>query len=416
MPDGLIRIRDWNDHFENNRTRGLREMKWVPIPNKMDGDGYMDLVNHENGAEHFAAWVAMVEVASRCKPRGILLRGDGKPHNSNTLARRTKLPERIFAGAIPRLLEIGWITQATVTGDVAGPCADPAPTCGETAGPRREGAPIPHRPDIEGRKEGRKEQREPPAIDPDSLATNPAFRNVDTRALLAALTREKVPEDRVKDVLSVVERSLSARRPPPAGVKDSPTGYALKVLESKAAEIRDAALADKAARRDGNSAHFNGADFTAEEKDELVEKYRKILPGITVVFDNDIQPFEADPEPPSSPKPAKTPPPAKDESPPPGDDGRPAPYHLLKEFPSLWDLDNRAQIIGALVDLPATDRLPALRYAMEMTRGPHPGETTLEEVVLRAVSGGFRPQDPEAGKTEEPVHATDALEDTDETS
>ena len=44
------RIRDWQRHFENNRTRELKVMAWVPVPNKMDGDGYTELVTHPSSA------------------------------------------------------------------------------------------------------------------------------------------------------------------------------------------------------------------------------------------------------------------------------------------------------------------------------------------------------------------------------
>ena len=45
------------DHFENNRARELKSMAWVPLPNKMDGDGYTEPVTHPGGAAHFGACV-----------------------------------------------------------------------------------------------------------------------------------------------------------------------------------------------------------------------------------------------------------------------------------------------------------------------------------------------------------------------
>ncbi len=40
MTDPTDTIRNWSENFENNRTRDLKEMKWIPVPNKHDGDGY----------------------------------------------------------------------------------------------------------------------------------------------------------------------------------------------------------------------------------------------------------------------------------------------------------------------------------------------------------------------------------------
>ena len=113
MEDKLYRIREWSRHFENNRTRELRKLGWVPIPNKLDNDGYLELVEHENGAAHFGAWVVIVEIASRCEPRGILLRDNRTPHTPHTLARRSRIPESVFAEVFPRLIHIGWIEDIT---------------------------------------------------------------------------------------------------------------------------------------------------------------------------------------------------------------------------------------------------------------------------------------------------------------
>ena len=62
----VLRVKDWNLLFENNRTRGLKHLDWVPMPNKMDSDGYTELVDHPNGAAHLGAWFAIVQIASRC--------------------------------------------------------------------------------------------------------------------------------------------------------------------------------------------------------------------------------------------------------------------------------------------------------------------------------------------------------------
>jgi hypothetical protein len=52
LSEGLLRVRDWDAVYENNRSREYKKLKWVPIPNRMDGDGYTELVDHQNGAAH----------------------------------------------------------------------------------------------------------------------------------------------------------------------------------------------------------------------------------------------------------------------------------------------------------------------------------------------------------------------------
>ena len=111
----VIRVVDWIKHFENNRTKELKHLDWVPIPNRMDGDGYTQLVDHENGGAHLGAWLAIVEIASRTgdhhTQRGVLLRSDGTPHTPQSLARISRLPASLFEEAIARLLEIRWIER-----------------------------------------------------------------------------------------------------------------------------------------------------------------------------------------------------------------------------------------------------------------------------------------------------------------
>jgi hypothetical protein len=107
----MWRIRNWNDTFENSQSRKYGSISWVPIPNRHDTDGYTRLIEHEHGAMHYGAWIALVQLASRCKPRGTLRRGDGRPHDLESVARITRIGAHVFAQAIPRFLsvEIGWL-------------------------------------------------------------------------------------------------------------------------------------------------------------------------------------------------------------------------------------------------------------------------------------------------------------------
>ncbi len=63
----MLRIRDWSKLYENNRTRELKRLDWVPVPNRLDGDGYTELLDHPDGGLHYAAWIVMVQIASRSR-------------------------------------------------------------------------------------------------------------------------------------------------------------------------------------------------------------------------------------------------------------------------------------------------------------------------------------------------------------
>lgn len=127
-----LRIVDWSNRFENNRSRGLKNLEWISVPNSHDGDGFTELMDHENGPAHFAAWILILQVASKnthiphdsagfwqegarlCDVRGALLRSSEKPHDAKSLSRMTRCPEKVFAEAIPRLIALGWIEIITV--------------------------------------------------------------------------------------------------------------------------------------------------------------------------------------------------------------------------------------------------------------------------------------------------------------
>lgn len=106
----LYSISNWDRIFENNRSREIKELNWVAIPNRHDGSKFAELMSHKNGAQHFAAWILIVQVASRVRDsRGILRRGDGTPHTPLSLSLVTRCPETVFLEAIPRLLSLGWL-------------------------------------------------------------------------------------------------------------------------------------------------------------------------------------------------------------------------------------------------------------------------------------------------------------------
>lgn len=75
-------------------------MAWVPIPIRQDGDGYTLLMDMPNGAALFGAWIAILQVAARCDVRGTLLRDIGKPHNSDSLSRVTRIPKKLVDEAL----------------------------------------------------------------------------------------------------------------------------------------------------------------------------------------------------------------------------------------------------------------------------------------------------------------------------
>lgn len=104
------RIRDWQKYFETVESRRIRHTRWVPVPVKHDGKGYRRLIGLKRGAEYYAAWLLIVQVAAKCPIRGTLADEDG-PLSHEDLAMKTGCQASIFEAAITPLLGIGWLEE-----------------------------------------------------------------------------------------------------------------------------------------------------------------------------------------------------------------------------------------------------------------------------------------------------------------
>jgi len=115
------RIRDWSRLFENSETRKLKSLSWVPVPNQHDGAGYRALWENlpaspetpgdfRGAPEVFAGWILILELASRCPERGLLVK-DNKALTPREMALKTGAAEKLFVVALKELTskEIGWI-------------------------------------------------------------------------------------------------------------------------------------------------------------------------------------------------------------------------------------------------------------------------------------------------------------------
>lgn len=120
MPDAYA-IRNWDELFENSRSRAVEKCRYVCVPNRHDGECYSYIMAHPQGAEIYAAWVLMLQVASKSPVRGLLLRGNGAPHTPGTLSVVTRAPESWFQTAIDFLLtETDWLELQRVTQSTSG--------------------------------------------------------------------------------------------------------------------------------------------------------------------------------------------------------------------------------------------------------------------------------------------------------
>lgn len=112
----IYQIKNWDKYFEKAQSRRCEKMSWVAIPNKHDGKSFRRLAQHERNVDLFAAWILILEVASKMPERGLLVDEDG-PLDEEDLADMTGFPAEIFHLAFTVLTDpkIDWIER--VAGD-----------------------------------------------------------------------------------------------------------------------------------------------------------------------------------------------------------------------------------------------------------------------------------------------------------
>ena len=105
------RIKNWNTHYENNRSRDLKRADWFPCPNGTDGTGFMELMDHPAGMSHYGAWILLLGASSRMPVRGLLVSDSKKPLTLKDLARMSRGSFDVFTEAMSRILAIGWVEE-----------------------------------------------------------------------------------------------------------------------------------------------------------------------------------------------------------------------------------------------------------------------------------------------------------------
>lgn len=111
MSNPVYIINDWDDNFEVSESRKIKKLSWVALPNRHDSAPFRRVAQLQNSPEIFAAWVLIVQIASKMPVRGVLQNSAG-PLTCEDLALMTGFPEKIFAAAFLELQKPGikWIS------------------------------------------------------------------------------------------------------------------------------------------------------------------------------------------------------------------------------------------------------------------------------------------------------------------
>ena len=136
----MIRIKHWNETFENADTRKRQRLGWFLCPTGTDSAGYLELMSHgERGIRAFAVFTAICQWSATCLPlvRGSCARSDGRPMSARQIATVIRMPENIVSDALELLSspDVGWImrentdvlsSQHKSAGSMPVPCQSPA--------------------------------------------------------------------------------------------------------------------------------------------------------------------------------------------------------------------------------------------------------------------------------------------------
>jgi hypothetical protein len=143
----LYKIKDWEKHFENSRSREIDQCRFCAMPTKQDGLGYGRLIRMPNGPALYGAFVAVVLIAAKQKrPRKGYLTADGLPTScpltADDMSVKCQVPADIMQAMLTAAVSIGWMTC-----DESKNSADELPTeCRQAA--------------VERKKERKKEESE----------------------------------------------------------------------------------------------------------------------------------------------------------------------------------------------------------------------------------------------------------------
>lgn len=110
----MIRIRGWNETFENADTRKRQRLGWFHCPSGVDSSGYVELMSHgERGIRAFGVFQAICQWSATCLPvvRGSVARSDGTPLSARQIATVLRIPVEVIEDAIELLSSpsVGWI-------------------------------------------------------------------------------------------------------------------------------------------------------------------------------------------------------------------------------------------------------------------------------------------------------------------
>lgn len=142
----VYRIKDWNVHFENNKSRVIDRCSSVFQPNKQHGLGFRRIMSEADGMAIYGMWTCIVQMCSQQRaPRAGWLTEDGKPNGPAISAQDVAMKLARPLAEVERCLEmvcsarVGWMVLTD------GPLEHGPVTDGKIDGGPKSAAEVPSR-------------------------------------------------------------------------------------------------------------------------------------------------------------------------------------------------------------------------------------------------------------------------------
>lgn len=107
-------INSWQRVFESSLSKESGAALSLPMKR---GTGYAKLSKLDHGAAVYGVWIALLQVALGCVPRGTLIYTDGtgvKAHDDESLSLVTGFGLRDVSAALAALIDIGWLEYVEI--------------------------------------------------------------------------------------------------------------------------------------------------------------------------------------------------------------------------------------------------------------------------------------------------------------
>ncbi len=112
----MYRIKDWQKHFENYKSKERKNCSFICMPNKM-GLGWRRIMSEPDGVNIFGLWCLLLQSCSRQKERDGWLTVDGLPDSEPWTAADLAFLWKCEPEQVSRMLEacaspkVGWIEE-----------------------------------------------------------------------------------------------------------------------------------------------------------------------------------------------------------------------------------------------------------------------------------------------------------------